>query len=147
LGLMVAMLGVFFSETLDMPILDGVASLVIGLILATIAGFLAYESQSLLTGEGVSPQVRASIERIAATEPGVTRPNEVLTMHFGPHDVLVALSLDFDDQLPAAQVEQAVTNIQRRIRATHPEATRIFVEAQSFEAHRRTKPVMVEDID
>jgi cation diffusion facilitator family transporter len=137
LGLLVAILGIWTSQRLAMPVLDGVASLVIGLILAGTAAFLAWECQSLLTGEGVSPVVRASIQQIASTEPGVVRPNEILTMHFGPRDVLVALSLDFEDRRSAADVEAAVTQIERRIKAAHPEVTRVFVEAQSLEAHRR----------
>jgi cation diffusion facilitator family transporter len=138
LGLVVALVGIALSQALDMPRLDGVASVAIGLILATTAGFLAYECQSLLTGEGVSPEVRASIARIATVEPGILRPNEILTMHFGPQDVLVALSLDFADGLSAVDVERTVTSIERQIKAAHPEVTRVFVEAQSFEAHRRS---------
>jgi divalent metal cation (Fe/Co/Zn/Cd) transporter len=57
-------------------------------------------------------------------------------MHFGPRDVLVALSLDFDDHRTAADVEQAVTRIEQRIKAAHPEVTRVFVEAQARDAHR-----------
>src|SRR5215472_13298808 len=65
---------------------------------------LAYESQSLLTGEAVHPEVRAEIERIAKMAPGVVGTNQVLTMHFGTHEVLAALSLDFDDRRSAADV-------------------------------------------
>jgi cation diffusion facilitator family transporter len=137
LGLIVAMIGIFLSQMLDLPILDGIASVVIGLILAGTAGFLAFECQSLLTGEGVSPEVRKSLHKIASSEPGVQRPNEILTMHFGPNDVLVALSLDFDNALSAAGVEDAVSNIERRIKEAHPEVNRVFVEAQSLESHRR----------
>lgn len=135
LGLLVAFTGIGLSQVLDLPVLDGVASLTIGLILAFTAGFLAFESQSLLTGEGASPQVRASINNIAATQEGVERVNEVLTMHFGPQDILVTLSLDFQNGLSAGKVEEAVTRIERRIKATHEEVTRVFVEAQSFEGH------------
>lgn len=141
LGLLVALLGIGLSEALALPVLDGVASVVIGLVLAGTAGFLAWECQSLLTGEGVSREVRDSIGRIVASEPGVVRPNEILTMHFGPQDVLVALSLDFEDQRSAGDVEVAVTQIERRIKAAHPEVTRVFVEAQSLEAHRRSQVV------
>ncbi len=140
LGLLVALLGIWLGQALDLPVLDGVASLVIGLILAGTAAFLAWECQSLLTGEGAAPEVQASIRAIAAAEPGVTRPNEALTMHFGPQDVLVALSLDFEDERTAAEVEAAVTRIERRIKAAHPEVTRVFVEAQDREAHRRGQP-------
>jgi divalent metal cation (Fe/Co/Zn/Cd) transporter len=102
------------------------------LILAGTAAFLARECQSLLTGEGVSPDVRASIQHIASIGPGVVRPNEILTMHFGPRDVLVALSLDFEDRRSAGDVEAAVTRIERRIKAAHPEVSRVFVEAWSL---------------
>jgi cation diffusion facilitator family transporter len=135
LGLVVAFAGVGFSQALDRPVLDGAASVIIGLILAGTAAFLAWECQSLLTGEGVAPDVQASIRAIAAADPAVTRPNEVLTMHFGPQDVLVALSLDFNQQSSAAEVEQAVTRIEQRIKAVHPEVTRVFVEAQTRDAH------------
>jgi cation diffusion facilitator family transporter len=141
LGLLAALVGIALAEALDMPVLDGVASLVIGVILAVTAAFLANECQSLLTGEGVQPHVRASIRSLSAAEPGVVGVNELLTMHFGPRDVLVALSLDFDDALRAGRVESAVTNIERRIKAVHPEVTRVFVEAQSFDAHRRARSV------
>jgi cation diffusion facilitator family transporter len=140
LGLLVALIGLALGQLLDMPVLDGVASLVIGVILTGTAAFLAFECQSLLTGEGVSPEVQASIQTIAAAEPAVARPNEILTMHFGPEDVLVALSLDFRDSGTAAEVEQAVTRIERRIKAAHPEVKRVFIEAQDRDAHSRSQP-------
>ena len=144
LGLLVALIGLLLGQFLDMPVLDGVASLLIGIILAGTAAFLAFECQSLLTGEGVSPQVQASIHAIAASEPAVARPNEILSMHFGPEDVLVALSLDFRDNGTASEVEQAVTRIERRIKAAHPGVKRVFVEAQDREAHSRSQPRLEE---
>jgi hypothetical protein len=59
-------------------------------------------------------------------------------MHFGPRDVLVAMSLDFADALPASGVERAVSQIERRIKDAYPEISRVFVEAQSFDAHLRS---------
>ena len=140
LGLVVAFAGVALAETLDAPALDGAASIVIGLILAAAAGFLAYECRSLLTGGCAGRRVTERIRAIAASEPGVVRPNEVLTMHFGPRDILVTLSLDFEDGLSAGEVERAVSNIERRIKREISGACRVFVEAQSFEAHRRSEP-------
>jgi divalent metal cation (Fe/Co/Zn/Cd) transporter len=110
---------------------------VIGVILALTAAFLAFECQSLLTGEGVAAPVRASIRSIAASGTGVERINELLTMHFGPNEVLVALSLHFSNTLSALGVEDTVSSIERAIKAAHSDVTRVFVEAQSFEAHRR----------
>ncbi len=89
-----------------------------------------------MTGEAVFPEVRQKIENIAAGTPGVVAINQVLTMHFGPSDVLVALSLDFDDAISAAAVEAAVATIDRAIKSACPEVTRVFVEAKSFKDHR-----------
>jgi divalent metal cation (Fe/Co/Zn/Cd) transporter len=146
LGLLFAAAGLAIGQAFNLPVMDGVASVIIGFLLAVTAGFLAYESQSLLTGEGVQPDVRASIRRLAEKEAGVVRVNELLTMHFGPQDVLVAMSLDFQDAQTAATVESTVSRLERRIKSGHPEVTRVFVEAQSFEASRRSGLVDITDL-
>jgi cation diffusion facilitator family transporter len=139
LGILIAFAGIGLSESLELPLLDGVASLIIGLTLALTSALLAYECQSLMTGEGVSPEVRAEIQRLVESEKVVERVNEMLTMHFGPADVLVALSLQFDESISAAEIGAAVTRIEQRIRAAHPEVTRVFIEAQSFEANSQRR--------
>ncbi|MBN8906754.1 MAG: cation diffusion facilitator family transporter, partial [Rhodospirillales bacterium] len=103
IGLLIALLGLLGAEFLQIPMLDGVASLLIGLVLAITAAFLARESKSLITGESVGPEMRASITDIVRSEPGVQHSNEILTMYFGPHDILVAISVDFDDAASAEQ--------------------------------------------
>ena len=135
-GLAVALLGVFLSETFNAPVIDGIASVLIGCILAATAFFLASESQSLLTGEAASYDTRRGINRIARAEPGVVGLNQARTMHFGPNEVLVVLSLDFEDTLPAGEVERIVTRIEQKIKAAHPDVRQVFIEAQSFAADR-----------
>ncbi len=130
LGLVVAFIGILFSQFLDLPLLDGVASLVIGGILAVTAAYLAYECKGLLTGESASRTVVAAIEQIIAGEPEIYQLNELLTMHFGPHDILLNVSLDFADRLSSAEVEKNVTALERRIKERFPDIKRIFIEAQ-----------------
>ncbi|MFO1027852.1 MAG: cation diffusion facilitator family transporter, partial [Acetobacteraceae bacterium] len=126
LGLLIALVFLVAAHMLALPVLDGVASLLIGVLLAGTAGFLARESKGLLTGEAVQPAVRQSLRRLAAGTSGVAGLNEVLTMHFGPTDVLAALSLDFEDGLSAADVERSVSVLEQRIRTAHPEIRRVF---------------------
>ncbi len=73
LGLVVAALGVFLGHQLNNPYLDGVASLVIGLILSATAIFLAYESKGLLIGEGADPLVLEGLEKMIEDEPGIQK--------------------------------------------------------------------------
>ena len=137
LGLVAAFVGIALGYVLDMPVLDGVASLVIGVILAGVAVLLAIETKSLLIGESADPNVVAQLRRIAASQEGVIRVNEILTMHLGPHDVLVNLSVDFSDGLSAEQVENAVAEIEQAIKKDRPEVKRLFVEVQSWLSHKK----------
>ena len=126
LGLVVALLGIGLGQWLDMPILDGAASIVIGVILAVTAALLAYECKGLLIGEGASPHVVDGIRKMIAAEVGIVTVNEVLTMHLGPQDVLLNLSVDFGDQFSAGDVEATITRLERRIKEAFPEITPRF---------------------
>jgi cation diffusion facilitator family transporter len=136
LGLLVAMIGIWLGEHLGLPALDGVASIGIGVILAATAAFLAYECKGLLIGEGVSPEVRRGVEAIIREQPGIERINEHRTMHLGPDDVLLNLSLDFASDLSADQLEAAIAAMEQQIKTRYPQVRRVFIEAQSWTAHR-----------
>jgi cation diffusion facilitator family transporter len=144
LGLATALIGVYLADTLQLPVIDGIASVIVGVILAITSLFLALESQSLLTGEAASHDTRLGINRITRAQPGIISLNQALTMHFGPNDVFVALSVDFDDKLTSRDVETIVTRLEQEIKAAHPDVTRIFIEAQSFDADRRGRRLLEE---
>ena len=76
------------------------------------------------------------LRQIVRGKQGVERINELLTMHLGPEDVLLTLSLDFKDDLSAGQVEEAITELEDRIKQAFPQITLVFIEAQSWKAHR-----------
>lgn len=132
LGLVVALLGIFLGHQLNNPYLDGVASIVIGVILAVVAGFLAFESKGLLIGEGVDPQVLASIRSIAGADPAVEEVRKSLTMHFSPNDVLLTLDIRFKKHLTAEEIATGVDRLEKKIRDQHPEIQHIFIEAKSL---------------
>ena len=137
LGLLVAFIGIFFSHRLNNPYLDGVAAIIIGLILGFVAVLLAYESKGLLVGEGVRKETIDSICKLAGADRAVERVMPPLTMHFGPQEVLLNLDIKFRSGLTAEEVEAAVDRIEAVIREHHPEVKRIFIEAESITATRR----------
>jgi divalent metal cation (Fe/Co/Zn/Cd) transporter len=83
--------------------------------------------------------VVAGIEKIAAQKPGIDRINELLTMHLGPKDVLLTLSLDFADKLTSGQVETTISELETAIKSAYPEVTRVFIEAQSWRGHQHSE--------
>jgi len=109
LGLLVALIALTLSEHLNLPVLDSVASLIISFILAVTAGLLAFECKGLLTGEGASEEVVTGIKQIINESQGIKHVNEVLTLHLGPEDILLNVSLDFEDDLSSGEVEEAIS--------------------------------------
>ena len=130
-GLIVALIGVFAAQTLGIPELDAVASIVIGMILAGTAALLAFETKGLLLGEAASASVLHGIHAKVKANPDIKSINEFLTMHMGPRDILLNLSLDWRDDASADQVEATVSQLEKEIKDAYPEITRIFIEAQT----------------
>ena len=134
LGLLIAFLGVYLSHRFNNPYFDGMASILIGLILAGVAVLLASESKDLLIGEGASRRTLESISEIANADQAVDRIGPPLTMHLGPYDILLAIDVDFRDELSASEVASAIARIESAIYNQHPEVRRIFIEAKSIAA-------------
>ena len=137
LGLLVALIALTLSEYLNLPVLDAVASLIISFILAVTAGLLAFECKGLLTGEGAGEEVVTGINQIIDESQGIKHVNEVLTLHLGPEDILLNVSLDFEDDLSSGEVEEAISVLESRIKQMFPEIRRVFIEAQGWGAHRK----------
>lgn len=145
-GLTVAAIGIAIAHLTGNPWADGVASIIIGLILGFVAIFMSVEIRSLIVGEAASPAVRQGLRDIIASETGPGKPirliNEIRTMHLGPHDVLVAASVDFDDGQTAAAVEATTSRLERAIKARYPDVGRLFLEVQSASEHARSEAAL-----
>ncbi len=131
LGLLVALVGISLSQITGLAWFDGLASIMIGLILGGTAIWLAYETKSLLIGEAANPEVIRGIKALAQEVPHIENVQEVLTMHMGPDFILVTINADFEDHASAGQVEDAIAALDQRIKQTYPEVKRVFVEAES----------------
>jgi cation diffusion facilitator family transporter len=130
-GLLIAFAGIWASQVLAMPKLDGVASLGIALVLAVAGGALARRTKQLLVGEGARPEVRRSILEIASRHAGIARANGVITAQVGADQVVAALSAEFDDRLTTPQIEDCVRSLEEEIRSAHPEVSVLFVKPQA----------------
>ncbi|HET9670140.1 MAG TPA: cation diffusion facilitator family transporter [Casimicrobiaceae bacterium] len=135
IGIVLAALGTYGSASLGLPVLDGVASILIGVVLAVTSMLLARESKSLLVGERADRGLADAIVQIASTAPGVEAANGVVTTQMGPNQIVAALSIDFADAVSARDVETIIEDIERRVRAQWPEVISLFVKPQSRAAY------------
>jgi cation diffusion facilitator family transporter len=131
IGIVIAALATWAAVAFGLPVLDGAGSILIGAVLAATAALLARESKSLLIGERADRALSQSILEIAGAEGKVARANGVLTVQLAPDQVVAALSLDFADELRAAEIEAKVVEIEQKVRAAHPEVVALFVKPQA----------------
>lgn len=143
LGLILALIGVACSQYFENVVFDALASIGIGIVLAITAAVLAFESKGLLIGEAAGESVRSKVREIIKRNPDIRNINTLLTMHLGPQDILLNLSLDFADGISSSKVESSISGLEKAIKSEYPEITRVFIEAQSLEGHdnaRRRRP-------
>jgi cation diffusion facilitator family transporter len=131
LGILVAFLGILLSQITGNPYYDGVASIIIGLILVGTAAWLAYEIKGLLIGESARPEIVNGIKEIVKSYPKIVHVNEVLTLHMGPDFILLNLSVDFSDSLLTGDLEDTIGRLDTQIKQTYPKIKRVFVEAEA----------------
>ncbi|NBB74649.1 MAG: cation diffusion facilitator family transporter [Bacteroidetes bacterium] len=131
-GLIVALIGVHLASALHLPVIDGIASILIGLILFGTASFLVWESKQLLIGEAADPAIRASIRRLANEVEGVDDVARIMTVHMGPYTLVLNMEIVFQPGRSAEEVEQAVDHMEQAIRAEHDHVKYIFIEAASL---------------
>lgn len=140
-GLFAALIGIFIADQFAIMEADGIASIIIGLVLASVAIFMSREIRALIVGEAASPAVQKGLADIVNTETGPDRPikaiNEISTMHLGPDDILVAASVDFHDGQSTEIVEQVTSRLEDRVRERYPQVRRLFLEVINTEDHRR----------
>jgi cation diffusion facilitator family transporter len=125
-GIVIAGIGVGLAQLTGNPHFDGIASVLIGLILGLVAMFLAVEAKGLLIGEAADPELIEGL-RAAARRPGVMGVSEIITVHNAPDQIVAAMSVDFDNRIGAGDVERIVAEIETEVRKKWPEVVRLYV--------------------
>ena len=143
IGIVLAAIGTFASASLGMPVMDGAASILIGVVLALTSMLLARESKSLLIGERADGGLSDAILRLASAEACIVRAHGLFTVQLAPDQVVAALSVQFQPELKTAQIEAAVLGLERRLREAHPEVVSLLVKPQA-EATWRAEDAQLE---
>ena len=128
IGLTIAAIGLTISRVTGNGLWDGLASVLIGVLLAGVAGFIAVEMKSLLIGESATREERSRIRAATLSVDEVERIDRLLTMQLAPEEILVNMDLVFDDGLDTDELENAIRRIESEIKDDVPAATKIFIE-------------------
>lgn len=129
IGIVVAFLGILLSQITGILLFDGVASVIIGVILIVAAMWLAHETKSLLIGEGADQELVEGVRALAIGHPQVKSIAEITTLHMGPEVVLVNMRVKFDDSAYAAEIVQVTDLLEYQIRERFPLVKHAYVKA------------------
>ena len=130
-GIIAAGIGLALSQLTGDPFFDGAASVVIGVILGVTACLLAYESKALLIGEAADPELVSALHDMVQSCKGVTAVGQVLTVHSAPDQITAMLSVDFDDDITARDVEALVWGIEVEAAQRFPMVRRLYLRPRS----------------
>ncbi|MBW4715597.1 cation diffusion facilitator family transporter [Saccharothrix obliqua] len=127
-GLLLAFGGLGLHHLTGRSVWDGVASLLIGVLLAVAAFVLAGTNRGLLIGRQADPKLVHAVWEHLRAEPEVEQVVDLLTMAVGTDRVLLCVRLDFDDSLHAAELERACVRIDAELRERWPDLDEVFLE-------------------
>ncbi|SCL28969.1 cation diffusion facilitator family transporter [Micromonospora rhizosphaerae] len=128
IGLLLAGVGLGLSQLTGDELYDGLASILIGVLLLVVATILAKSNVSLLVGRAVSERLHREIESELAALPTVDRIDTLMTMLLGPDEILVAAKVDFHNDATGADIEAAAEEAERRLTERYPEIGYVFLD-------------------
>ena len=145
-GIVLAALGNFLHQKTGSAAYDGVASIVIGLLLAWIAYALGRNTKDLLIGESADPELRLDIHHTVASHPEVDAVLEQLTMQLSPEDVLVAIKVDFAQHLDSDRIEAVSTEIEQELHRKYPSVRHVFLDATKAGREQREMAQVISEL-
>ena len=135
-GLLIAALCLILQQLTGLLIFDGIASILIGALLAVVAVFLANETKSLLVGEAAEPGVIREVRKILNDDDSVNHLISLRTLHLGPDDVLLAVKLEFNERLNSREISNLINGFEADIRKQFPQMRKIFIEPDIYSERR-----------
>lgn len=128
IGLVVAAAGLTLRELTGAAFWDGAASVVIGLLLVSVAYSLGQTNMHMLIGQAADSEQRDAITSEIEAAPGIDTVVELLTMQLGPEALIVAAKVAFTDDISADEAEDVADEIDKRLRERLPIIHHVFLD-------------------
>jgi cation diffusion facilitator family transporter len=127
-GLVIALVGTALAQATGNPAFDGSAAIAVGILLMVVAVLVGRDTRGLLIGEAAPREERERLRAVIADRNGVDQVRELLTMYVGPESLLVAARIDLADDMPAAEIEALVDEIDQALRGAVPAVSEVFLD-------------------
>jgi len=132
IGLAIALAALLLEHFSGILFFDGLASILIGVLLAFTALFIGNETRSLIIGEGADPDMLRKIRLLLLKEDSIQRVIHIRSLHLGAEDILLAVKAEFNEHLNTEQICVVINGLEKDIRSQFPEVNKIFIEPDMF---------------
>lgn len=143
IGIVIAFAGIYLTDHHVIPgfeaYWDGLASILIGIVLAIVAFSLARSTRGLLLGEAATPKSLRAIREAIKDHPNVNSVVELLTMHLAPKQILVNAHVNMKDSLTNTEIIDTIAEIEERIKTAEPKVDMIFLETAGLKQQKAAK--------
>ncbi len=118
LGLVILAIGLALSLFVH-PIFDGIAALMIGILLLSLSTILFIELKKLIVGESLDRETIKQIKNLVKEESHVlVHINSVRSMFIGSNEVLLIISMNVQDDATGYEIEQDIKELKNKIQRT-----------------------------
>ncbi len=130
LGLTLALIFILISHFTQNVIFDGIGSILIGILLCTIAFLLGRKMKSLIIGEAIPEKVADFIKKTFLQKEGVKGIADFKSMVLGEDSMLVALEVVFQKNKNAKEIREVIDKCEKEIMSYYPQIKNIYVEVR-----------------
>ncbi|WP_158828067.1 cation diffusion facilitator family transporter [Mucilaginibacter lacusdianchii] len=128
IGILIAFTGILLGQLLHNPYIDGIASIMIGVLLTVVAILLVRESRSLLMGESADPDELKQVTNIASEHNDVEQVAQCLSMYLAPEEIILVLKMHFREGISSEQLAGSIETVRRNIQEQYPHYKQLFIE-------------------
>ncbi len=139
IGLFIVLILMKINYEYNLPVLDGIASVLVGLILVFASLILARESRSLLMGEGIAPETQRKIVELAEKDAAVVKVGNVLSTYEAPDEIVLMLIISFKPELGTDQITAAIDRVRKAIKAEFKLVEYVIIQPQSIRAQKTSE--------
>ena len=106
---------------------DAIGSIAIGVVLISVAVFIAARIRTLLIGKSAEPALVRALDELIAADPAIEKLLHTITLQMGPK-VLLATKVKMQSGLSIDEAVAHLNALERRIKEAWPEVGWCFVE-------------------
>jgi len=132
IGLVIVLIGISLTYLFHDPMYDALSSILIGILLSFVAYFMAKETKRLLIGESALEEDVKDIQFVLSQYAQLEDFGDIKTMHLGPRDIMLGVSVNFKDNLSVKEIEPIVYDIKKKIMEKNSDFKHIFIETNSY---------------